>query len=101
MNPAKIDGTAEAPEEAEMEVSPFVELLVARMKSYPGEFYSWAPHVTHIMSPNPARSSGGVSQLVETTKSMWNRKEKRLYNMALREVRLQEAYERLARHLLK
>ena len=99
MNPAKIDGTTEAPEEAEMEVSPFVELLVARMKSNPEEFYNWGP--PPHMSPNPARTSGGVSQLVETTKSMWNRKEKRLYNMALREVRLQEAYERLARHLLK
>lgn len=99
MNPAKIDGPDERPEEAEMEVSPFVELLVARMRSHPKEFYSWGP--TPNMTPNPARNSGGVSQLVESTKSMWNRKEKRLYNMALREVRLQEAYERLATHLLK
>lgn len=100
MNPAKIDGTKEAPEEAEMEVSPFVELLVARMKSHPKEFYNWTTQ-SHHMSPNPLRGQNGLSQLIETTKSMWNRKEKRLYNEALREVRLQEAYERLVTQILK
>ena len=100
MNPAKIDGTKEGPEEAEMEVSPFVELLVARMKAHPEEFYNWATNTPH-MSPNPARSNGGLPQLVESTKSLWNRREKRMYNEALREVRLQEAYERLAKHLLR
>lgn len=100
MNPAKIDGPKEAPEEAEMEISPFVELLLARMESHPKEFYNWAANMPH-MSPNPARTSGGIGQLVETTKSMWNRKEKRLYNEALRKVRLQEAYERMLTQLLK
>ncbi len=99
MNPAKIDGAEQRPEEAEMEVSPFVELLVARMKSHPKEFYNWGP-VPH-MTPNPLRNQSGLSQLVETTKSMWNRKEKRLYNEELRRVRLQEAYERMLTQLLK
>lgn len=99
MNPAKIDGDAERPEEAGMEVSPFVELLVARMKSHPKEFYNWGPPPG--MAPNPAINKALRAQVVETTKALWNRKEKRLYNMALREVRLQEAYERLVTELLK
>ena len=99
MNPAKIDGTKGMPDEEEMEVSPFVELLVARMKSHPKEFYNWGP--PPHMSPNPARNNGGLVQLIETTKGLWNRKEKRLYNQMLREVRLQEAYERLITQILK
>lgn len=100
MTPAKLDGTPETSDEDEMEVSSFVQLLVARMRSHPLEFYKWAPN-TAAMSANPLHNSGGANQLIENTKGMWNRKEKRLYNIALREVRLQEAYERLAKHLLK
>lgn len=92
------DGPADA---LDMEVSPFVELLVARMKSHPEEFYQWAPDAKHTLSPHPKRSIGGMNQLIETTRALWNRKEKRMYNEALRELRMQEAYERLLHNLLK
>ena len=48
VNPAKIDTLEERPEEAEMEVSPFVELLVARMHAHPKEFYQWEPNRTSL-----------------------------------------------------
>jgi hypothetical protein len=41
-----------------------------------------------------------TTQLLEHTKSLWNRREKRLYNTALRRVRLEEAYTRMARLIL-
>jgi hypothetical protein len=42
-----------------------------------------------------------VYQITEHTKALWNRKEKRLYNLALRKVRLEEAHIRLMDALLK
>ena len=97
MNPAKIDGTTPHPDEDTMEVSPFVELLLARMASHPKEFYMRNP--TNPNLPNAAITNTGA--LVEQTKGLWNRKEKRLYNKALRDLRMQEAYERLVTQLLK
>lgn len=103
MEPAKIDTLDEHPSEAGLEVHPVVALLIARMESHPQEFYRYSndprnsPRATN---PNTSPMAQATSQLLEHTKSLWNRREKRLYNMALRKVRLEEAHMRLMRLLL-
>ena len=102
MNPAKLDGFEEHPVEEYMEVHPLIELLVKRMESHPQEFYRYHPDQKSPTNtaPNNNKVNTVCGQTIEHTKALWNRKEKRLYNIALRKVRLQEAHERLMRALL-
>lgn len=101
MNPAKLNDMDEHPGEEHLEVHPLIELLVARMESNPKEFYrfdsSRGPQSTH---PNNNRVTTMCNQTLEGTKALWNRKEKRIYNVALRKVRMAEAHERLMATLL-
>jgi len=102
MTPAKLDTLDEHPSEEGLEVHPVVTLVIARMETHPKEFYRYAPNQNArgtTLNAHPMVQS--TSQLMEHTKSLWNRKEKRLYNIALRKVRLEEAYERMARLLLE
>jgi hypothetical protein len=90
---------AEYPSEQGMEVHPVVQLIIARMESNPQEFYRYRPGQTGTAANNTVLTPV-VTQTLEHTKALWNRKEKRLYNMALRKVRMQEAHERLMAVLL-
>lgn len=99
--PAKLDNLDEHESEKGMEVHPAVSLIIARMESNPHEFYRYdpsrpPPHTT----PNNNKMSMTLNQTLEHTKSLWNRKEKRLYNIALRKVRMQEAHEHMMSVLL-
>lgn len=103
-NPAKLDTLEEHPSEEDMEVHPAIQLLIARMESHPEEFYRWNPDPR--ASPtntalNNAKTNVLCAQAIEHTKSLWNRKEKRLYNLVLRKVRLAEVHSRLMRALLE
>ena len=93
MNPAKIDTSEEHPSEEGMEVHPAIQLLIARMESHPEEFYNQSG-----TTRSTVRSA--ANQAIEHSKGLWNRKEKRLYNQALRKVRLEEAHQRLMQALL-
>ena len=103
MTPSKIDTLEEHEVEAEMEVHPAITLLIARMETHPKEFYRYAPNQSSPLNTNPNNNKvmQALSQTLEHTKSLWNRKEKRLYNIALRKVRMEEAHERLMRTLLE
>lgn len=94
MNPAKLNDLDEHPAEEGMEVHPMVELLIARMESNPKDFYAG------VAGHHRSKLSAQVSHVLDGTKALWNRKEKRLYNIALRKVRMQEAHERLMAAIL-
>ncbi len=99
MNPAKLN-PAIPDEPGELEVHPLVALMVKRMESNPQDFYRFDPARPNTTVPNPSRAGQQISQFLEGTKALWNREEKRLYNMALRKVRMDEAHERLMALLL-
>jgi hypothetical protein len=71
-----------------------VALIVARMASHPSEFYN--------LSGARPTSVPGVAMLryAEQTKAVWNQRERKLFNEALREVRMQELHEALMKQLL-
>jgi hypothetical protein len=98
MEKCKPDTLEEHPSEEHLEVHPAIELLIARMESNPKEFYKYraanSPH------PNNTNMQSMFNTTFEQTKSLWNRKEKRLYNLAFRKIRLDEAHERLMAALL-
>jgi hypothetical protein len=94
MEKAKLDVMDEHPSEEHLEVHPAIALLIARMESHPKEFYK---HATRHGASNMQTL---FNNTFEPTKSLWNRKEKRLYNIALRKVRLDEAHQRLMATLL-
>lgn len=98
MEKAKLDVLDEHPSEEHLEVHPAIELLIARMTSNPKEFYKY----TQANSPhnNNSKMQSLFNNTFEQTKALWNRKEKRLYNIAFRKVRLDEAHERLMAALL-
>lgn len=100
LTPSKLDTLDEHPTEEHMEVHPAVSLLIARMESNPQEFYRFDPSKLTSQLTNPSRAMTTTNQIINDTKSLWNRKEKRLYNIALRKVRLAEAHERLMAALL-
>jgi hypothetical protein len=104
LNAAKFDTAqdihTELPSEVGLDVHPAIALIIARMESNPEQFYKWKPASTGSV-PNAHPINASVAQIVEGTKGTWNRKEKRLYNLALRKVRLQEAHERLMAAILK
>jgi len=94
MEKAKLDVLDEHPSEEGLEVHPAIALLIARMESNPKDFYK---HATRHGASNMQTL---YNNTFEPTKSLWNRKEKRLYNLAFRKVRLEEAHERLMAALL-
>jgi len=103
VTPSKLDTLDEHEAENGMEVHPVIALLLARMESHPQEFYRYSvdPRTSaRSTNPNTLPMAQATAQLLEHTKSLWNRREKRLYNMALRRVRLEEAYTRMARLIL-
>lgn len=99
MTPAKLDTNEEHPSEASMEVHPAIQMVIARMESHPEEFFIHKPP-SQNMTMRHGSLPAVMSQTVEQTKGMWNRKEKRLYNMALRKVRLEEAQQRFMKAML-
>lgn len=101
MTPSKLDTFDVHSSEEGMEVHPVIALLIARMESHPHDFYKYAPNQSARGTvPNSGKMSQAVGQLLEHTKALWNRKEKRLYNLMLRKVRLEEAHMRMIRLLL-
>ena len=92
------------PEWANMEVHPFVALLVARMESNPEEFYFYVVNPASATAKKPSSIAnpkwGTYQTTIDRTKAMWNRKEKYLFNKALRDVRLSEAHMSLMATLL-
>jgi hypothetical protein len=94
MEKAKLDTLEEHPSEEHLEVHPAIALLIARMESNPEEFYK------HYAGAKPVKMQQLFNTTFEPTKNLWNRKEKRLYNLALRKVRLDEAHQRLMAALL-
>lgn len=102
MEPCKLDTLDEHPSEQGLEVHPLVTLLVARMESHPQEFYVYDPSRITTLAPmtNPSGRGNIAHRIIEPAKKLWNRKEKRLYNLALRKVRMGEAHERLMASLL-
>lgn len=94
----KLDATPDKDEDT-LPVHPAIELLVARMKSNPKEFFKFDPNRSGVPTyPNPMLTQ--ISTQIDHTKALWNRKEKRLFNMALREARLEELHLRLMYILL-
>lgn len=83
-------------------VHDFVRLLVARMESNPQEFYKFDVRSSGTnFAPNTDKRHREWLPLVESTKGLWNREEKRLYNIAMRQVRMDEMYSRMMASLLK
>ena len=74
-----------------LEVHPAMELLLARMESHPQEFYG------------KGNSSKWITYvgIMERSKTLWNRKEKRLYNEALRKARMEEFHHEIMKIILK
>jgi hypothetical protein len=82
-------------------VHDFVRLLVARMESHPEEFYKFdAKSSGANFPPNSHKRYREWNGLTESTRGLWNREEKRLYNIALRYVRMDEMYKRMLASLL-
>lgn len=83
-----------------LEVHPMVELLLTRMEHHPEEFYFYDPSCKANLTPLTNARSTQITRVFEPSMKMWNRKEKRLYNLALRKVRMSEAHVRLMAILL-
>lgn len=98
MEPAKLNPTI--PDDGTLEIHPLVSLVIARMESHPKEFYKFDPTRMNTTNTNTTVIGARINQFLESTKSLWNREEKRLYNLALRKVRMGEAHERLMAILL-
>lgn len=95
--------------EENLEVHPSVQLLVARMESNPEEFYERTGKATDSSGkairtaassyPNPA---WGMHKMhIDQVKTHWNRREKRLYNEALRKIRMEEYHQKLVAMLIE
>jgi hypothetical protein len=88
--------TGPQPEESwsedSLEVHPSVELLIARMESHPDEFHDPTRGITRW---NEHRG------YIDIVKQHWNRREKQLYNEALRKIRLEEYHQKLMGLILK
>lgn len=97
MEKAKLDTLDEHPSEEGLEVHPAIDLLIARMESHPEEFYK---HTSGATSAKNSKMQTLFNNTFEPSRGLWNRKEKRLYNLALRKVRLGEAHIRLVQALL-
>lgn len=82
------------------EVHPAITLLLARMESHPEEFYKYDSRNPKMFGNNPNTKGATLLANAENTKSVWNREEKRLFNLALRKVRMEELHKRLMAHLL-
>lgn len=95
----KMDDENIKEDEDALPVHPAIELLVARMKSNPQEFFKFDPS-RQLMHTQPNPKLNLITTQIEHTKGLWNRKEKRLFNMALREARLEELHLRLLHILL-
>lgn len=100
MNPAKIDAIEEDDSEAGLEVHPAIQLIIARMESHPEDFFTNKSKSAYVGGTNTPAFHVVASQMAEKSKALWNRKEKRLYNVALRKVRLEEAHRQLVAALL-
>lgn len=92
-----ITDITEGVKERDMPVSDFVTLLCDRMDNHPEEFYQtrWA---VNTYARNPRWSE--FNTLIESVKSSWNAKERKLIAVRLREIRMKEAHERLMRLIM-
>lgn len=95
----------EVPEWKNLEVHPLVALVVSRMETNPQEFYVYMPNPAY--ATNKAVSPRMVNMknreweaLINPSRPMWNRREKYLYNKALRKIRMDEDYEQAMKKLL-
>lgn len=86
----------------ELPVHAFVRLLIARMESHPQEFHIYDARSSGAnFAPNADKKYREWNTVVGSTKGLWNREEKKLYNIALRQVRMDEMYSRMMASLLK
>lgn len=101
INVPKLEESKLLPGDEHLDVHPFVQLLVKRMESHPTEFYRYDttrnPLSTTITNN---RMTTTLHPLIEQTKALWNRRERRLYAEALRAVRLEEAHQRMMAAML-
>ena len=86
----------------DLEIHPFVQLLVARMESHPHEFYASKRVGVHHTTRKPTYTmiTSEFEGYVTRSEKFWNRAEKALYNKALRKVRMAEEHHRLMEALL-
>lgn len=74
-----------------LEVHPAMQLLLARMESHPEGFFTKSQSAsvpTHFWAK------------IDNAKTHWNRKEKRLYNEALRKIRMEEFHQDVMKSIL-
>jgi hypothetical protein len=74
-----------------LEVHPAMELLLARMESNPEGFFTKSQSASvpvHFWAK------------IDNVKTHWNRKEKRLYNEALRKIRMEEFHQEVMKSIL-
>lgn len=93
----------EIPEWSNLEVHPLISLIVSRMESNPEDFYVY--HYTTAgnktaLALSINTKSAEWNSIIENSKGLWNRKEKWLFNRALRAVRMNESHMRAMRKLL-
>lgn len=104
----KVKITPPKPEESwpddHLEVHPAMQLLLARMESYPEEFYERTrTRTAPLRSASTTQSNPKWREHnmhIEQVRTHWNRKEKRLYNEALRKIRLEEYHITLMKIIL-
>ena len=74
-----------------------MELLLKRMESHPQEFYyTTSDHNDHKLDTRRKTHTARI----DSVKQHWNRKEKRLYNEALRTLRMEEYHQALMKIIL-
>jgi hypothetical protein len=74
-----------------LEVHPAMELLLKRMESHPEGFF-----IKSQSASVPTR----FWATIDSVKQHWNRKEKRLYNEALRKIRMAEFHQDVMKSIL-
>lgn len=95
-NYAEEDGV----KQRDMPISDFIKLLCDRMDNNPHEFYRFSgaiiPEGKKIINPKWRE----YENLMESVKGSWNARERKEVAIRLRNIRMQEAHERLMAMLL-
>ena len=96
-----------------IEVHPAVQLLLGLMESHPEQFHervetgqrnthpSGIPVRSTIPTSQPNQQWAAHKMHIDSVTQHWNRKEKRLYNTALRNIRMEEYHQKLMGIVLK
>lgn len=82
----------------DMPISDFIKLLCDRMDHHPQEFYRLRQNGSTTIANAKWRE---FETLLETVKGSWNARERKEVAIRLREIRMQEAHERLMRLIMQ